>query len=302
MLKQVLIIANPASGKGLAQEYADKLRQVIEEVYQAQVEVRSTEGLGDAIRWSKSAMDNGFDTVLCLGGDGTVNETVQGLMLAEERPYFGFVPLGTVNDLGRALGYDMNPDCAIEQYRNVQTVPLDIASVNDRYFMNVLAIGSIPEAVMNTDSDDKNKLGFLAYVKDAVGKVLGDNSYHLEIEDSQGNVTQLETDLLIAGLTNSVGGYEEMFSFADYDDGLLHLAAVKGSSLVDYAKVALEGGVQEEGETDNLFVLSDHAMKIRSLNAEDEIASNIDGDEGPTLPLELMVIKHALKVIVPKEQ
>ena len=299
MLTNVLMIANPGSGKGVAVEYAERLKVILEETYQANVNLLLTEAEGDAEEWSAKAYGDGFDTVICLGGDGTVREVVQGIVRNENRPYFGFVPMGTVNDLARALGYSMNADEAIEMFRQVQLTTLDVAQVNGRCFINVLAIGSVPESVMNTDSDDKNRFGFLAYVKDAVGHALNNSHYHLQITDSKGNVTELETDLLIVGLTNSVGGYENMFSFASHNDGRIHLAAVKGTGLLDVLKVAIEGGITEE-ETDNLFVLSDTAIQIKSTQNE-EVTTNIDGDEGPSLPIELKVIPQALQVIVPAE-
>lgn len=298
MLKNVLIIPNPGSGKGKAVDYGKKLGQVLEETYQATVEVRPTSEVGDAKNWSATALADGFDTVICLGGDGTVNETVDGLLQNEEVPYFGFVPLGTVNDLGRVLGYNMNPDKAIEQYRDLKTVSLDIGQINgETHFINVIAIGALPESVMKTESSDKNKLGALAYVKDGVKAYFNQDKYQLEITNSAGDVREIETNLVIIALTNSVAGIEVMIPHASYDDGLVHLIAPKGALAVTTLQTLFEGGIHPE-ETDSMYVLSDSEISINCLS-HDQVESNVDGDPGPSLPLNIKVLKHRLQAIIP---
>src|SRR5574344_2655242 len=97
MLKKVLVNAKPGTGKNKAVEYAGKLTQLLLEEYQAEVTVRVTEKVGDATEWA--AQFEG-DSVLCLGGAGTVNETAQGGLKSPQQPNFGFISLGPVNDLG----------------------------------------------------------------------------------------------------------------------------------------------------------------------------------------------------------
>lgn len=298
LLKNVLIIPNPGSGKGNAVDYGNRLSQVLEETYQATVEVRPTEGIGDAKKWSAEALKDGFDTVICLGGDGTVSETVDGLLQNDDVPYFGFVPLGTVNDLGRVLGYDMNPDKAIEQYRDLKTVPLDIGQINgESHFINVIAIGAVPESVMHTDSDDKNKLGVFAYIRDGVKAYFKQDKYQLEIKDAQGNIREIETNLAIIALTNSVAGIETLIPHASYDDGLVHLLAPKGAIAKSTIQTFFEGGVHPE-ETESMLVLADTEITITS-KSQGEIETNVDGDQGPNLPLKIKVLKHRLQAIVP---
>lgn len=298
LLKNVLIIPNPGSGKGKAVDYGKRLGQLLEETYQSTVEVRPTTALGDAKEWSSTALKDGFDTVICLGGDGTVNETVDGLLQNDEVPYFGFVPLGTVNDLGRVLGYDMNPDKAIEQYRDLKTVPLDIGQINgDSHFINVIAIGAVPESVMHTDSDDKNKLGVLAYLRDGVKAYFNQDKYQLEIKDAKGDIKEIETDLVIIALTNSVAGIEVMIPHASYDDGLVHLIAPKEAIAKSTIQTLFEGGIHPE-ETDSMYVLSDSEITL-TCHSHDVVESNVDGDQGPDLPLTIKVLKHRLQAIVP---
>ncbi|MBS4461050.1 diacylglycerol kinase family lipid kinase [Aerococcaceae bacterium zg-B36] len=302
MLNKVLLIANPGSGKNMAETYAKQLQTILENTHGSTVTLRLTTQEGDATDWASCANEEGFDSVICLGGDGTVNETIQGIIKNERQPYFGFVPLGTVNDLGRAIGYSLNPEEAIEQFKQVTPVPMDIAFVNDKVFINVLAIGAIPESVMETESTDKNSLGAFAYIKDAVGAFFSQEGYPLVISYGN-NVTAIETNLLIMALTNSVGGFEVLFPNASINDGLLHLVAVKGSKPFDLVKAVVERGLTQE-ESDSLFVISGEKFTIEvdpTSHYPHKIVTNIDGDEGPQLPLDITVKSKAIQVLQPKQ-
>lgn len=296
MLKRVLIIANPGSGKNKAVEYAGKLTQLLLEAYQSEVTVKVTEKVGDAIEWA--AQFEG-DTVLCLGGDGTVNETAQGVMNNPQQPHFGFIPLGTVNDLGRAIGYDLNPEKAIEQFRQVQPQPLDIAKVNEVYFVNTLAVGAIATSVMETDSKDKNTLGVLAYVKDALGSFFESDALGLTIGDGHQEY-QIETNLLICALTNSVGGFEQLVPDATINDGKIHLLAAKGKAPQDLVKAAIDSGLKVQ-DSEHLLVLESNQFTIGLTDKDkhQDVCCNIDGDKGPALPLQIECVAQAIKVLQP---
>uniref|UniRef100_UPI003204FAB7 diacylglycerol/lipid kinase family protein n=1 Tax=Listeria monocytogenes TaxID=1639 RepID=UPI003204FAB7 len=85
--------------------------------------------------------EQGFEAVIAMGGDGTLNETINGLAIHEKRPDFGFIPLGTVNDLARSVGIPLKPEKAIQALEKAIAVPMDVGRIGDQYFMNVLAIG-----------------------------------------------------------------------------------------------------------------------------------------------------------------
>lgn len=296
MLKRVLIIANPGSGKGEAIYYADQLSRVLRQHHHSVTHTRLTTRKGDAKEWAKNAARNGYDSVICLGGDGTVNETAQGVYLSDRPVKFGFIPLGTVNDLGRALGYSMNPERAIRDFKYVELRKLDIAKVNDHYFINVLAIGAVPESVMLTDSKDKNRLGKLAYYKDSLSALLNTKDYYYQL-DIDGEKYTIQSNLILIMLTNNVAGFERLFYDARYDDGLAHIVAIDGVKPTDHINALFEAAV---GETkgNNFIAKTAKRIKIRNLN-QSIIYSNLDGDQGPTLPLEIEVLPHAIDVLVP---
>ncbi|MCR8968670.1 diacylglycerol kinase family protein [Facklamia sp. 7083-14-GEN3] len=304
-MKRVLIIANPGSGKGKATAYAEQLADLLVNTYDAQVDHRTTQKPQDAFDWAKNTSADEYDTVICLGGDGTINEVIFGLMENSKPPHFAFLPLGTVNDLARSLGISLNPEEAIKQFQSLELKKLDIGQVNEQYFANVLALGAIPSAVFETESKVKNKIGVLAYLFDGFKAMFEENEFDLAISVDGKESHLLKTNLLILTLTSSVGGMENLLSQDHLFDGLGHLYAFKGSLAVSSIATFIEEKGLPRHDLDNESILSltgkSFAIKIASLNEERELKANIDGDEGPSLPLNIKIHGQALSVWVPKK-
>lgn len=306
MLGKVLIIANPGSGKGEAPQYAQQLEKNLLDTYDCEIEIRETTEVGDAEKWAKEAKDDQFDTVICLGGDGTVNEIVNGLMQVDNPPQFSFVPMGTANDLGRVLGFDMDPEKAVEQFKALEVDKVDVGQVNDFYFIDVVAIGDLSTAVMETDSDKKNSFGFFAYVMDGAKAVIEGKGDLFEVKNAAGETFEFKSNLVLMALTSSLGGIENIIPHADHKNGLIQFVGLKGGLVTSAIQTLVnDGGISAE-HTDNENVLSftDTNMSLRLIEEDDVDAepmlSNVDGDEGPALPLEVKVHHQALNVLKPK--
>ena len=98
-----------------------------------------------------------------MGGDGTVNEVINGLAPHDRRPIYGILPLGTVNDLSQALKIPQNVEKAIEMLGSAKVISIDSGKINNQYFGNVVAVGRVPEAIHEVSVEEKSKLGSLAY-------------------------------------------------------------------------------------------------------------------------------------------
>ena len=235
-----------------------------------------------------------FDSVFVMGGDGTINEGISGLAEQEHQPKFGFFPLGTVNDLARALNISLDPEEAIQQFDINRTTDLDIGKINDNYFLNVVAIGTIPEAVNDVDVEDKTKFGKLAYFVSGVKKLTNTQSYsfHLTLD---GREQSIESSTILIGLTNSIGGFESLLPEAEINDGKFHLIYIKDSSLWDTIKALPDLLKGVDNSTDNLAYLTFSEGMI-VLENEEQLATNVDGDEGDSLPVKLKVLPQHLLV------
>lgn len=170
-----------------------------------------------------------------MGGDGTVNEAISGLAEQSYRPTFGFFPLGTVNDLARSLNISMDPQEAIESFDIEQKTSLDIGKVNDEYFMNIVSVGSIPEAISDVDVEEKTKFGKLAYFVNGVKEVFNDENYHFTLE-IDGERTEIESSAVVIVLTRTIGGFTHIVPEAKNNDGNLYLLYLKDQSITDRLK------------------------------------------------------------------
>ena len=298
-METIRLIVNPYSGKGQAEPYAYKLKEVLEQTYCADVEIVMVDEDHSAYNLAQSDEGHEFDTVISLGGDGTVNQVISGILDSPKKVKFGFVPLGTVNDLGRALGMSMNPETVIQQFANVSERKIDIGRINDQYFINVVAIGSIPESVMETSHEDKNNFGWLAYFKDSLRAALSDKSYNFKLSFPDQQIEEINSNLILISLTNSVGGFEQMNQQAAVDDGKLYLSAVLGNNLFDMSSALIEGKLLDR-ETKKLYSFEGQKVTIE-LNDSQSLTCNVDGDPGMTLPVTLEVLPQVLTCLVPAQ-
>lgn len=293
-MTRVVLIINPSAGGEQALGYEASATAKLKQFFD-QVDVKYTEKGGDAYAYAKAAAKAHYDAVFVMGGDGTVNEGISGLAEEDFRPVFGFFPLGTVNDLARALKMPLDPAEAIAQLDLTQTQALDIGKVNDSYFMNVVAIGAIPESINDVGVEEKTKFGKLAYFISGIENFVSSAPYEFELR-VDGRLQTITSTTILVGLTNSIGGFEQILPEARVDDGRLHLIYLKDETVFDtlQALPSLVSGVDQS----NAFVSYQECerLEIRLVNDEDRLTLNVDGDEGDDLPVTLEVLPSHLQV------
>lgn len=295
-MKRAMLIINPSSGKEKAKDFEDDAVAILEQNH-IDVTVKYTEKEGDAVRFARAACENHFNTLVAMGGDGTINEAVNGLAMESERPDFGFIPLGTVNDFARALGIPMQPQKALQVLSQQHTKPVDIGQINDRYFMNVLAVGAIAEAVYDVSPEQKSRFGPLAYLIEGAKALKDKTPFNLNIS-YDGKVWEGKAYIMLVALTNSVGGIESFAEHAEVNDGYFHVFILRELSLPQVFKIIpdlLSGKLQNNGQVE-YFAASN--LKVES---EEDLVVNIDGDEGVHLPFEAKVLHNELNIFVPEE-
>ncbi|MGX9843707.1 diacylglycerol/lipid kinase family protein [Streptococcus iniae] len=291
-MKKVMLIVNPASGGEKAKAF-EKIAKSKLATYFDQVDVRYTEKEGDAKRFAQTAARASYESVFVMGGDGTVNEGVSGLAEESYRPTFGFFPLGTVNDLARALQMPLDPEEAVESLDFTKTQTLDIAKVNDRYFTNILAIGSIPESINNVDDKEKTVLGPLAYFLSGLKNILKNKSYTFTIT-SDGQEASFTSSLVLLALTNSIGGFDSITPDAKANDGYLHLVFTKDKTAIETmaSLPSLFSKTMSSNDAVSYQKVKEVTISVQGCDLE----SNLDGDPGPKLPLTVTVLPSHLRV------
>ncbi len=294
MKKSAMIIINPSSGNEDAAEYEEMIKNVLEKNYD-EMEVIYTEGKGDATKFASDAGNKGFDLVVSLGGDGTVNETVNGLAGLESPPLLGIIPMGTVNDLARALQIPLKPEDAISLLGIGKEKAIDIGKVNDRYFTNIVGVGNIAEAIHDVESEEKAMLGPLAYFLASVREFMDGETFQVELQmdDEQ---WEGEVSVLIAGLIDSLGGVRTVFPEAELSGGVLHILAIEKLNIPETVKMTSSVLSGKLSESDDVHYFKSKTLSVKTVDGE-KLESDVDGEKGPDLPLELSVLKGHLRVI-----
>ncbi|EOL46187.1 YegS//BmrU family lipid kinase [Enterococcus phoeniculicola] len=292
---KAMIILNPSSGQEKAVDFPKQIDEALVVHYEERV-LKETKGAGDAKKFAEEAIKENFDLVVSVGGDGTIHEVVNGLAPAEKRPALAIIPLGTVNDLARALDIPLKPEEAIELLKEFDLRKIDVGLASTEYFINSFALGMIPTAVHEVPIEEKSKLGPLAYAKEGVKEYFKNEKIQLTLHSDHFEWSG-EANILMIGLTQYMAGLTNWFPEAKADDGVFHGLILKDLSLVNSLKLLpnLLGNNVEENEETVSFV----GTEIR-IEGKENYPSNLDGDKGIELPVTVKLLPSHLSIVVPK--
>ncbi len=231
MDKRVLLIMNPYAGQKRGKRYlADILCLFREKGYITTVMMTAAQG--DAAKLVQQ-YGSDMDTIVCIGGDGTFNEVVSGVLAAGLTTPIGYIPAGSTNDFASSLKLPKNILKAAEKIVNGTPYTIDIGSFDERYFSYVASFGAFTKASYTTPQNVKNALGHLAYILEGIKDIPSIRPLHLRFETPE---QTLEGDYLFGAISNStsVGGILTLSpDMVDMNDGKFELLLVKSPANVN---------------------------------------------------------------------
>lgn len=237
-MKRLLLIYNPTAGRQKVKTMLPTLLDVFAQNGYLTT-VYPTKAKGDATD-AAAALAPDFDRVVCCGGDGTLNETVTGLMkLAQDRrPVLGYIPTGSTNDFSRNLSLPRGTAEVAEVACAGVPRACDLGLVNGRWFTYVAAFGLFTDVSYATPQNAKNLLGHTAYLIEGASRLASIQSYHMKVESADHFV---EGDFIygMVGNTVSVGGLINLpKSMVKLDDGQFEILLVhKPKNPLDYQDI-----------------------------------------------------------------
>jgi len=236
------------------------------------VETLTTFERGQGAALAADAARRGVDVVAAAGGDGTVNEVVNGLD-GFDVP-LGIIPLGTANDFARQVGIPADADHAMDVILQRKPRRFDTASLNGHRFLNVSTGGVGAETTAETPSDAKESLGAMAYAITGMRKFADFRPLHARFE---GDGVDYEGDFLMfaVGLTRSTGGGTMVTPMASATDGLLDVCIVEGMSRSEFARTAFK---VKRGEHVGHPGVRYAQVKQVTIEGRDEMSVNVDGE------------------------
>lgn len=223
--KKLFFVYNPHSGRG---QIRSKLFDILQVFSDAGYEltVHPTREPKDATARIVGLSDE-YDLVVCSGGDGTMDEVVQGMMQREHKMPIGYIPSGTVNDFARSLKIPKNMVRAARIAVEGKDFPCDMGTFNSEHFVYIAAFGIFTDVSYSTRQDMKNVLGHMAYLLEGVKRLTSIPSYHMRLVSEE---MELEGDFIFGMVTNSrsVGGFKSIIGRnVQFDDGVFEVTFVR---------------------------------------------------------------------------
>lgn len=293
--KKVLLIVNPCAGKTKSRISAKDIIAKFSEKYY-EFTSKETTCRGDATNIVKEHSDD-HDLIICCGGDGTLNETINGVMDMPRRIPIGYVPSGTTCDLATTLGIPAEVNAATDIIQNGDINDYDIGLFNNRYFSYVASFGAFTKNSYSTPQKLKNKLGHAAYVLEAAKEIKDIHGIHMKVEHDGGIV---EGDFCFGSISNSAS-IAGMFKLREEDvrlnDGIFEVFLVRKMNIFKLAKTILE--VQKQVYDPNK-VLYIRTSKIRLTSPNESVSWTLDGEfGGEHKEVMVHILERAIKICTP---
>ena len=270
------LIVNPASGANAGVDLLPRINARLRNAF-GHLDIVLTTGAGDASRAAEQAAREGYDRVLAGGGDGTLNEVLNGLAAvpdALDRTCLGVVPLGTGNDFAAALGIPDDLDAALDIAAGERELATDLGWLDDRAFVNVSAGGFIAEVSDATTETLKTIAGKLAYLIGGTRALLDYEPCRARLRLSGGDEIDREVDVHAFAVCNSrlVGGGKLIAPHAWIDDGLLDVCVIQAMPTVQFVALLTRVAAGEHVEDDRVLYFRaslvelafDRVMKINT--------------------------------------
>ncbi len=274
-MKKMLLIINPVTAKALLSPH---LIDIVDIFVKGGYDVTTytTQDKDDANRTAKERAGD-FDTIVCAGGDGTLNGVISGMIDLPVKPLLGYIPAGTTNDFANSWGIPRNP---LEAARNIvreEPVAIDVSVFCGRPFIYVAAFGAFTAASYSTPQEAKQKFGRAAYLAEGIKSLGSIRPWHMKIVHDDG---EIEGDFLYGMISNTrmVGGFPlRMKEDISLVDGKMELILIRQpKNPADQTKML--GAVLAQDITSE-FICFVHTSKI-TFESEEAIPWTVDGEFG----------------------
>lgn len=269
-MNKYLFIKNPISGGQRSKSFQRKVESIVGGISSATIV--NTEYPGHARELASTAIKDGFDAVVAVGGDGTVNEVASALVGTDTA--LGVVPIGSGNGLARHLGIPLQPEKAISAILNPKTVRIDSATINGTPFFCTSGVGF--DAQVAADYAKAEGRGLITYAKEAVRDWFSNKPGEYVIETEEGTI-QTKALLITVGNANQWGNDYFITPRASLFDGKLDIAIVQPASVASNLKMVWQLRHKTLYRNNDVVYLKSSFVRIELLSGESAPA-HFDGE------------------------
>ncbi|MGN0336971.1 MAG: diacylglycerol/lipid kinase family protein [Lachnospiraceae bacterium] len=295
---KLLFVYNPHSGVGrIRSQLSDILDIMVRAGYE--VSVHPTQAVGDATEVT-AAWAADYDLVVCCGGDGTLDETVTGLMQSGSEVPLGYIPSGSTNDFAASLKLPKNMKKAAQIAVSGADFKCDVGCFGEKNFIYIAAFGLFTDVSYQTKQELKNVLGHVAYILEGAKRIGSHPSYRMRVEYDGGVI---EDEFMYGMVTNSlsVGGFKGMTGDdVALDDGLFEVMLIRTPRNAVELNEIIAALTKLRPESDLIYTFKTDELQISPYQA---IPWTLDGEYGgEQTQIRLKSMRRALTIRVPGEK
>ena len=291
-MKKLILYYNPVSGNAT---FKNKLDAVIEKFQQRNCVVipyRTTAG-NNARAFCALVREVAADGVIAAGGDGTLSQ-MANIVVKEQLPLpIAVLGSGTSNDFAMSMGYGKDWDAYFDRVAAGKTRRMDVGCANGEYFINVASAGMLTGIAHDVTHRWKNTFGKMAYYLRGIGEIPKIRPFGLHL-DADGRKEDLDAFLFVVANNSAVAGLKNIAPDARVDDGKLDLLVMQKCNPLEFVAIAKDifAGCLNPPRRHVRYI---QARKIR-ITADVDLVSDLDGEAGPPLPLEIEAVAGAVEV------
>ncbi len=291
--KKVYIIINPAAG----QKKKERLIKIIDNFFKEsgiQYQCYFTKQSGDATFQARAAVKEGYDLIIAAGGDGTINEVVNGIIGSNVT--LGIIPLGTVNILAMELGIDESFVKALSVIHNGEIIEIDVGKLNSQYFLLMVGAGFDSYAIYRVNLKLKRYIGAFAYVFSGIYSIFKYKPKKIIVNIDDHRIDEVGYFVVVENV-DAYGGKFKIAPYASFNDKLLDVCVFKKYSLWDTFRYFL--GVALTRHLSYPDVRYYQCKKVE-LTSDENVLVHSDGDLVCSLPARIEIAREEIKVLRPK--
>jgi YegS/Rv2252/BmrU family lipid kinase len=288
-------IVNPTSGRGRGKK---AIRVIKEELTGKKIDfnIQTTTPSRSAITLAKQAVEDGYSKVVAVGGDGTLNEVVNGILQSQgSYPKLGLIPAGTGNNFARGLDMPLNLKESCRHILDPKGLEIDIGRVNDKFFLNSFGVGLNSAVVSEVNQNFKNLRGVIVYILATLKTVPKYQSVDLEITLGTGEKIEGEYLLLVMGNSKIYSSTLNLIPEFEINDGFLDLCLIESMSKAEIMAKFPYFLSDRHHELDEVLIRKVKEARIKVKNTND---FHIDGESMIGDDLQVDILPRVLNLMI----
>ncbi len=291
--RKVLLFYNPRSGNGMFKHNLDKIVERFQKNQQMVIPVRAgnSANIEEVLRGLRQEE---YDKIIAAGGDGTINVVVNAMMRSGCELPLAILPAGTANDYAHYFNIPTDLDKMLEIAVGDNFIQADIGRCNQRYFVNVAAIGSVIDVSQKTDSNMKNALGILAYYLKGLSELRTLRPVKVTIT-ANGRSFKESIFFMVVLNGNSAGGFRKLGVNSSINDGVFDVIIFKETKFAEIPLLVFDVLQGRHAENDHVLYFQTSRIRIES---KEQISTDVDGEIGEPLPLDIEIVPKRIRINV----